>query len=202
MPSASHILSMLGLVALPLVNSLPNHLEALLHEPGITNRNRAQVMDVSMLNFAPWNITDLHILCNRPNTTADYTCNLTYHVFDPNSVRENKLTSGDCQIDWSWDGHTHHNADGDGSNPVVGYRPCVNDQRTFIKSSVVNFWHPGNFTIEVVHHYHDNENFTYPWDYPTTFAHADILICEEQALQNTMEHRLPSIDAPVVGCLD
>jgi hypothetical protein len=77
MPSVTQILSMLGLVALPLVNSLPNHLEALLHEPGITERNRAQVMDVSMLNFAPWNITDLHILCNRPNTTADYNCNLT-----------------------------------------------------------------------------------------------------------------------------
>lgn len=46
-------------------------------------------------------------------------------------------------------------------------------------------------------------NFTIPWEFPTTFADADILICGEQALTEIMYHYRPGpIDAVVVGVID
>ncbi|AEO68797.1 uncharacterized protein THITE_2012276, partial [Thermothielavioides terrestris NRRL 8126] len=119
--------------------------------------NRADLQDASLFNFAPFNITQLQILCIRPQITVDYSCNLSFHWFDPNSVKQNAVTSGTCQTSWSWDGVTKHNATIDGSDPVAGYRSCWLDSQTFFKVAVPSFWHPGNFTLELAHHYRDDE---------------------------------------------
>ncbi|KAK4156703.1 hypothetical protein C8A00DRAFT_30366 [Chaetomidium leptoderma] len=120
--------------------------------------------------------------------------------FDPNSVRQNRVTSGSCQTSWPWDGVTKYNATADGSNPVAGYKSCWIDQDTYFKVAVPSFWHPGNFSLELAHHYRDDENFTKPWDYPTTFAEAYIGICGEEALEDSMYHYQPGpINGTVVG---
>lgn len=67
------------------------------------------------------------------------------------------MTSGSCQIDWSWDGVTKYNASVDGSNPVAGYRACWIDESTYFHTAIPGFWHPGNFSIELAHHYRDDE---------------------------------------------
>jgi len=165
-------------MSLSRANSLPKHTRRLFYNVGRQLSNQTYLDDVSQFNFAPFNVTEIRILCNRPNATADYLCNLTCkrHIkipqalrgmksqliasvdwFDPNSVRQNRVTSGSCQTSWSWDGLTKHNASADGSDPMAAYRTCSSDERTHFGVSVPNFWHPGNFSLELAHHYRDDE---------------------------------------------
>jgi hypothetical protein len=80
MRSLAHILSIFNLIALPLVAvSLPNPPCPTPRFSDISHQleNRAYFKDVSQFNFAPFNVTELRILCERLNTTLDYSCNLT-----------------------------------------------------------------------------------------------------------------------------
>jgi hypothetical protein len=72
-------------------------------------------------------------------------------------VFENKVNSGTCHSRWSWDGVTKHNATLDGSDPMADYVLCWEDVATFFKVAVPAFWRPGNFSLELVHHYHDDK---------------------------------------------
>jgi hypothetical protein len=49
------------------------------------------------------------------------------------------------------------NSSSDGTNPAVPYRLCFMDENTYFKVAVPTFWHPGYFSLELVHHYHDDE---------------------------------------------
>ena len=72
-------------------------------------------------------------------------------------MRQNSVTSGSCQTSWAWDGVTKHNATLDGSDPVAEYRSCWADATTTFRVAVPAFWHPGNFSLELAHHYRDDE---------------------------------------------
>ncbi|KAK4106221.1 hypothetical protein N658DRAFT_11470 [Parathielavia hyrcaniae] len=200
MRSLTCLSSIITLVALPLVVPFPNHSKRF-SDISSQLANRAYSKQVSQFNFEPYNITDLNIFCDRPGPTFDYSCNLTFNWFDPNSVRQNRVTSGACHTSWSWDGATKHNATRDGSNPVAEYRGCwTGDTETFFRAAVPAFWHPGNFALELAHHYKDDENFTMPWDHPTTFAEAKIDIYPEGPLGDSVCHYEPGpINGTVVG---
>jgi hypothetical protein len=49
------------------------------------------------------------------------------------------------------------NGSDDGTNPAVGHRLCWMDEETSFKVAVTSFWHAGNFSLELVHRYHDDE---------------------------------------------
>lgn len=79
MRSFAHTLSIFTLIALPLVSSLQHRPYPKPRFSDISHQleNRAYFKDVSQFNFAPFNVTELRILCERLNTTIDYSCNLT-----------------------------------------------------------------------------------------------------------------------------
>ncbi|KAK4123331.1 hypothetical protein N657DRAFT_573795 [Parathielavia appendiculata] len=157
MRSLTCVLSFVTLVDLSLVVSFPYHSKRLLYDISSQHTDGAYFNDVSQFKFEPYNITEISIFCDRPGPAFDYSCNLTFNWFDPNSVRENRVTSGTCHISWSWDGTTKHNATWDGSNPVAKYWGCWIDEETYFKAAVPGFWHPGNFSLELSHHYKDDE---------------------------------------------
>ncbi|KAK0674292.1 hypothetical protein QBC41DRAFT_52758 [Cercophora samala] len=132
--------------------------------------------ETAQFNFAPYQLTNITLECNRPNNKTNYSCAVDFTLHDPNSVRENNVTSCSCHHGWSWDGVNGSLGAGDWQNPVAGYQLCWRDNSTYFTSSVPWFDHPGNFSLEVAHTYHDDENFTVPWDYPTTIATGEILI--------------------------
>ena len=142
-------------------------------------------------------------------------------------MRQNRVTSGSCLTSWSWDGVTKYNATADGSGAIADYRWCWIDEDTYFKVSVPSFWHPGNFSIELAHHYRDAEqvhqlltllplernnqltaplihrNFTIPWEYPTTFATAQIRLCANESLENNIYHYTPGpFNGTVFGLID
>ncbi|KAK4137170.1 hypothetical protein BT67DRAFT_438425 [Trichocladium antarcticum] len=137
------------------------------------------------------------------SASADYSCALLFKWFDPNSVRENSITAGTCHSFWSWDSATILNSSNDGTSHAVGYRLCWLDQDTSFKLAVPSFWHPGSFSLELVHRYRDDENLTRPWDHPTTFAQAEVRIGAEQKRGNYIHHytRGP-VNGTVVGIAD
>jgi hypothetical protein len=90
-------------------------------------------------------------------TGTDLTARHPVDWFDPNSVRQNSVTSGSCQTSWAWDGVTKHNATLDGSDPVAEYHTCWVDSVTSFRVAVPAFWHPGVFSLELSHHYRDDE---------------------------------------------
>ncbi|KAJ4304214.1 hypothetical protein N0V88_001827 [Collariella sp. IMI 366227] len=114
--------------------------------------------NLAQFNFTPYKVTELNVLCNRtPEIKVNYYCNLTFNWYDPNSVRQNKIVSGHCNTGWSWDGHSRHSASLDGTNPVVGYKACLLDDDTAFHVAIPNFWHPANFSLDMAHHYRDDE---------------------------------------------
>ncbi|KAH6636324.1 hypothetical protein F5144DRAFT_487202 [Chaetomium tenue] len=186
MRSLTRIFSVLAyLVVLPLVTTSPHHHphhpspNRIFYDIGNQIADRSMMIDAAQFNFAPFKVTNLHILCTRFKPTVDYSCNLTFAWSDPNSVRQNSVTSGHCQTSWAWDGVTKHQADPDGSNPVAEYRSCwINDDATYFKVAVPGFWHPGNFTLELAHRYRDDE---YVFPHPsrpsrTPFGNRDVII--------------------------
>ncbi|KAK3295724.1 uncharacterized protein B0H64DRAFT_152767 [Chaetomium fimeti] len=162
MRSLAYLLSILPVspVALSSVVSFPYYPYSRRVFYDISNpiTDRSMMTDTAQFNFAPFSLTNLRILCTRFNPTVDYSCNLTFAWSDPNSVRQNSVTSGSCQTSWAWDGVTKHDADPDGSDPVASYRSCwIDDDATYFKVAVPGFWHPGNFTLELAHRYRDDE---------------------------------------------
>ncbi len=74
----AHLLSLLTFAALPLAASLPKYPRRFYYG-GISKQleKRAYFSDVSQFDFAPFNVTELRIFCDRLNRTVDYACNLT-----------------------------------------------------------------------------------------------------------------------------
>ncbi|KAH6849940.1 hypothetical protein B0I37DRAFT_352483 [Chaetomium sp. MPI-CAGE-AT-0009] len=213
MRSLTYLLSILSgpLMSLPLVASSPPYPYPgrVFYDISSQMVDRHMMTDAAQFNFAPFNVTNLRILCTRFNPTKSQEREkerLTASVAwsDPNSVRQNSVTSGHCQTSWAWDGVTKHQADPDGSNPVSSYRSCwIDDDATYFKVAVPGFWHPGNFTLELAHRYRDGENFTEPWDYPTTFGDVHVHLSKEETLTDRMGHFHPGpINGTIIGVID
>ncbi|KAK1751780.1 hypothetical protein QBC47DRAFT_405797 [Echria macrotheca] len=147
-------------------------------------RSQGSVLDTRMMTtelsilaqfeFAPYELTNICLDCKRPNATANYGCEVKFDWHDPNSVRQNNVSSCACQYSWTWDGVSVIGGDSDGSD--VPYETCWKDERTYFEMALVTFEQPGNFTLKLAHHYKDSENFTAPWEYPTTFSRPNILL--------------------------
>ncbi|KAK4204488.1 hypothetical protein QBC40DRAFT_192113 [Triangularia verruculosa] len=168
----------------------------------------AKFIDAAQFDFAPFQVTNITVDCQRPNTKTNYSCELDFTLHDPNSVRENNVTSCSCHHGWSWDGVNGSLGSNDWENPVAGYQTCLYDNATatYFRSSVPSFDHPGNFSLEVSHTYHDDENFTVPWDYPTTIATGEVIIDYHEENKHRrdkicLNERGP-VNATVVGILD
>ncbi|KAK4650351.1 hypothetical protein QC762_706665 [Podospora pseudocomata] len=178
-----------------------------LHQLSAALVKPAKLVPTAQFNFAPYQVTNIALDCKRPNNKTNYSCELYFALHDPNSVRENNVTSCSCHHTWSWDGVNGSLSTTDWRTPVAGYQLCWRDDWTFFKSSVPSFEHPGNFSLEVAHTYHDDENFTVPWDYPTTIATGEVIIYEYY--EGVKKHgdeiclrEMGPVNATVVGILD
>ncbi|KAK0646213.1 hypothetical protein B0T16DRAFT_156556 [Cercophora newfieldiana] len=126
---------------------------------------------MAALDFKPFELTDVRLECDAdPDmfTQSNYTCGVTFQWLDPNSVKWNNVSSGSCNGSWNWWWGTQIGGD---DNPLdVPYTACWQDERTYFAMRLITFIDPGNFTLQLAHNYRDPENFTEPYDYPTTFA--------------------------------
>ncbi|KAK4460509.1 hypothetical protein QBC42DRAFT_332298 [Cladorrhinum samala] len=154
-----------ALILLPLVASLSSSI------PSIIDR-QAPWNNLAQFNWDPFVVTNLSMTCQRPNSTVNYTCDFDFAFFDPNSVRENNVTSTSCHRTWSWDGVYRSGSIVDFLAPPVSQGLCWWDSEdgSYFDASVTQFWHPQNFTLQLGHRYHDDQNFTIPWDWPITHA--------------------------------
>jgi hypothetical protein len=77
--------------------------------------------------------------------------------FDPNSVKENDVTSSKCSYTWKWDGVTAKH----GANNTFNSEdmlPCEhNGERTPFEMRVNGFRGPTNLTLWISHYYKDTE---------------------------------------------
>lgn len=74
---------------------------------------------------------------------------------DPNSVRQNNVTSCTCRQSWAWDGKTSIDQDPDGLNTRL--QTCWRDARTYFGAKLLIFQNARNFTLELAHNYKDDE---------------------------------------------
>lgn len=164
----------LPLLLLPLVASLSSPV------PSIIGRQPPST-DLAQFNWDPFVVTNLSMTCQRPNSTVNYTCEFncqsspvarppylpqlsfpilhsTVIFFDPNSVRENNVTSTSCNQTWSWDG-TYRSGPIDFLAPPVSRGLCWwdNEDGSYFDALVTQFWHPQNFSLQLGHRYHDDQ---------------------------------------------
>ncbi|KAH8910274.1 hypothetical protein BR93DRAFT_471157 [Coniochaeta sp. PMI_546] len=161
----------LSLVALPLAAAMPAATPHDVHEAG-AHIQRAVLMNGSQFNFDPFNLTNIGMECARPTADDMYACELRFDWHDPNSVKENNVTSCSCIYKWSWDGETV--AAGEKNTYSASYSMCYKQLPVYFEMRIAAFNSSEDFALEVAHRYHDSENFTAPWDYPLTFAQPDI----------------------------
>ena len=103
----------LSVVVLPLAAALPSYLgprELLGSAPGAkAERQAKRKVDAAMaqFNFAPYELTHVGVQCAKreedKSATGLYNCTLSFDWFDPNSVRQNNVTSTACSSSWLWE---------------------------------------------------------------------------------------------------
>jgi hypothetical protein len=74
---------------------------------------------------------------------------------DPNSVKENNVTSSSCNATWSWDGVT--SAPGENNTYSTQFSLCYEALPNYFEMKFSNFVDAKNFTLEIAHHYKDDE---------------------------------------------
>ncbi|RKU44227.1 hypothetical protein DL546_005435 [Coniochaeta pulveracea] len=137
--------------------------------PAPALEQRGTLMSAAQFNFLPFNLTNVGMECTRPNATAEmYDCELRFDWHDPNSVKENDITSCTCINKWSWDGYT--TSPGQKNTYGADFSICLRDLPTFFEMRFSGFNSTQDFDLEIAHHYTDSENFSVPWNHPTTFA--------------------------------
>lgn len=75
--------------------------------------------------------------------------------FDPNSVKENNVTSCYCSYTWKWDGQTTTQGENntfDGVNFLV----CTNKYPSVFEMRINSFAGPSNLTLFMSHFYKDS----------------------------------------------
>lgn len=74
---------------------------------------------------------------------------------DPNSVRENNITSCTCISKWTWDGHTPSKNEKNTYNDQ--YSMCLLARPTFFEMRIAAFNSSQAIDLEIAHHYTDSE---------------------------------------------
>lgn len=179
---------LLSLVATPLAAAaptLPADSKAAVYNAGRALEKRDTLSTAAQFDFAPFALTELRMNCSRSTSNSTYSCGLRFDWFDPNSVRENTVTTCTCTSSWSWDEVT--SANGEKNTYSTQYSVCYKKLPNFFQMKFAGFNTAEDFTLDIAHHYQDSENFTAPWIYPTTFAkpnlHLPIIKREENLLQ-------------------
>jgi hypothetical protein len=106
----------LSVLALPLVAAMPSYSEGALQRArsalsaGLEVERRGAMMSnaaMAQFEFAPYEITYLAVQCRKGGKEAPktglYNCTLSFDWFDPNSVRQNNVSSTACSSSWLWD---------------------------------------------------------------------------------------------------
>lgn len=129
---------------------------------------------MAKFNFLDFELTKVGLTCDRANPTIPYSCGLkceqnhplrrrddTDHPpppvnwHDPNSVRQNNVSSTSCTQTFSWDGvNPIGSEDGFGGGPSV---TCFRDDSSYFASTLLHFKDPSNITIQLAHMYLDAE---------------------------------------------
>ncbi len=77
--------------------------------------------------------------------------------FDPNSVKENNVTSCKCSYEWEWDGITQVAGSNNTFDPEA-YFVCYDEApATVFEMRISQFGGPTNLTLEISHSYKDTE---------------------------------------------
>jgi hypothetical protein len=162
----------LGLVAMPLAAAMPAATNHYAHEAGGHLDTRVTLTDATQFQFEPFNLTNVGMECTRNTTEQMYSCELRCKYFrlswrpnantvttvdwhDPNSVRENKVTTCSCISTWSWDGLTA--ASGEKNTYGTSYSMCYKQLPTYFEMRFATFNSSEDFSLEVAHHYKDSE---------------------------------------------
>ncbi|KAK3379538.1 hypothetical protein B0T24DRAFT_717088 [Lasiosphaeria ovina] len=181
MYSAAFLLCLLAPI---LTNAVPSRSPTSVSK---TPGGRVVPVTKSQFNFDPFQLTNICLDCVRLNTTAAFLCEAMFNWYDPNSIKENPVSSCVCNYTWAWDGVT-----GIGENGTEiddgAYDLCWQGDMTYFEMRLVSFHTAENFTLELGHRYHDDENFTRPWDYPTTFAQIDLQLPLIEKAENKIKH--------------
>ena len=74
---------------------------------------------------------------------------------DPNSVKQNNVSSGTCSATWSWDGVTSESGE-DNTYPTQFLR-CFEALPSFFEMKFNSFDKAENFTLDLAHRYKDSE---------------------------------------------
>lgn len=165
----------LGLVALPLAAAVPAATHH--HAPGADAllSHRAVLTEASQFNFQPFNLTNIGMQCARPSAADIYACELRCKLrpslprgrtvsndpftevdwHDPNSVRQNNVTSCSCIYKWSWDGKT--TAAGRNNTYSDSYTMCYEQLPVYFEMRMAGFNSSEDFAVEIAHRYHDSE---------------------------------------------
>lgn len=146
--------------------------------PAPALEQRGTLMSAAQFNFLPFNLTNVGMECTRPNATAEmYDCELRCEYLpsltsglpscghsaninkvdwhDPNSVKENDITSCTCINKWSWDGYT--TSPGQKNTYGADFSICLRDLPTFFEMRFSGFNSTQDFDLEIAHHYTDSE---------------------------------------------
>lgn len=74
---------------------------------------------------------------------------------DPNSVRQNNVTSCSCIYKWSWDGKTA--GSGENNTYTESYSMCYEQLPVYFEMRIAAFNSSEDFALEMAHRYHDSE---------------------------------------------
>lgn len=74
---------------------------------------------------------------------------------DPNSVRQNNVTSCSCIYKWSWDGETA--GAGEKNTYSDSYTMCYKQLPVYFEMRIAAFNSSEDFALEIAHRYHDSQ---------------------------------------------
>ncbi|KAK3939921.1 hypothetical protein QBC46DRAFT_138541 [Diplogelasinospora grovesii] len=175
--------------------------------PVSTSEKRAALKSDAQFNFEPFKLTNICLDCDRPNATATYSCRVKFDWYDPNSVKENPVSSCTCNSTaFSWDG-TEGTTNTNISNSGGAYELCSwagNDHDySYFEMRLFSFQTAENFTLEIAHHYKDEAQFPAPYQYPTTFARPTLTLpVVHKDEKSTSLYAAGPVNATVVGIAD
>ncbi|KAL1868241.1 hypothetical protein VTK73DRAFT_3768 [Phialemonium thermophilum] len=188
------------LLSLPLAGALPTHPTT--SDAALDKRLWFKNLKANaQFNFEPFLLQNIRLGCHRQSADELYSCKLKFYWHDPNSVRQNNVTSCTCSSEWVWDGVT--SANGENNNYTTEYVTCLNAPPSYFAMKFDSFDSAQNFTLDLAHRYKDSENFTAPYIYPTTFAMPTLRPWVIERSETTLELFEPGpIKAEVVGVSD
>ncbi|EFX00307.1 hypothetical protein CMQ_7309 [Grosmannia clavigera kw1407] len=141
----------------------------------------------AQFSFQPFELTDVCFACTRPNATVLFACNVQFDWFDPNSVKENNVTSCSCSYSWHWDGQAAANG-ANNTYDAVDFLVCSNHHSSLFEMRVNFFSDPTNLTLFMSHYYKDSSLWGAPYLYVQTWAMPILNLTRESRDNESMRY--------------